>query len=54
MPDRELPARPNLEQYKKQAKELGARCSAGRCGCTGAHRATSSAIRGRRAVRGSP
>src|SRR5580698_8078594 len=22
MPDRELPARPNLEQYKKQAKEL--------------------------------
>jgi hypothetical protein len=22
MPDRDLPARPNLEQYKKQAKDL--------------------------------
>ena len=29
MPDRELPARPNLEQYKKQAKELARDGSAG-------------------------
>lgn len=29
MPDRELPARPNLEQYKKQAKELARDCRAG-------------------------
>ncbi len=29
MPDRELPARPNLEQYKKQAKELLRDCAAG-------------------------
>src|SRR5215472_9526678 len=29
MPDRELPARPNLEQYKKQAKELVRECAAG-------------------------
>ena len=29
MPDRELPARPNLEQYKKQAKELARDASAG-------------------------
>jgi ankyrin repeat protein len=27
MPDRELPARPNLEQYKKQAKELVKNCA---------------------------
>ena len=29
MPDRILPARPNLEQYKKQAKELAHDCAAG-------------------------
>src|SRR6266702_5165762 len=29
MPDRELPVRPNLEQYKKQAKELARDCAAG-------------------------
>ena len=29
MPDRELPARPNLEQYKKQAKELARDASGG-------------------------
>jgi ankyrin repeat protein len=29
MPDKELPARPNLEQYKKQAKELARDCSLG-------------------------
>jgi len=29
MPDRELPARPNLEQYKKQAKELARHASVG-------------------------
>jgi ankyrin repeat protein len=29
MPDRELPSRPNLEQYKKQAKELVRNCSVG-------------------------
>jgi ankyrin repeat protein len=29
MPDRELPAHPNLEQYKKQAKELARDCRAG-------------------------
>lgn len=29
MPDRILPARPNLEQYKKQAKELARDCAAG-------------------------
>ncbi len=29
MPDRELPARPNLEQYKKQAKDLARDASAG-------------------------
>ena len=29
MPDRELPARPNLEQYKKQAKELHRSVTAG-------------------------
>lgn len=29
MPDRELPARPNLEQYKKQAKELARAATAG-------------------------
>src|SRR5260370_21733822 len=27
MPDRELPARPNLEQYKKQAKDLAKNCA---------------------------
>jgi hypothetical protein len=29
MPDRELPDRPNLEQYKKQAKDLAGDCSLG-------------------------
>ncbi len=29
MPDRELPARPNLEQYKKQAKDLAKDCGLG-------------------------
>lgn len=29
MPEREFPARPNLEQYKKQAKELARDCAAG-------------------------
>ena len=29
MPDRELPARPNLEQYKKQARDLARECNAG-------------------------
>src|SRR5215469_237050 len=29
MPDRELPDRPNLEQYKKQAKELVRACANG-------------------------
>lgn len=29
MPDRELPARPNLEQYKKQAKDLARDCGLG-------------------------
>ena len=29
MPERELPARPNLEQYKKQAKDLARDCRAG-------------------------
>src|SRR3954447_14124022 len=29
MPDRELPSRPNLEQYKKQAKELARDCEVG-------------------------
>ncbi len=29
MPDRELPARPNIEQYKKQAKELVKNCALG-------------------------
>jgi ankyrin repeat protein len=29
MPERELPARPNLEQYKKQAKDLARDCAAG-------------------------
>ena len=29
MPDRELPIRPNLEQYKKQARELAHDCAAG-------------------------
>jgi ankyrin repeat protein len=29
MPDRELPARPNLEQYKKQAKDLAEDCGLG-------------------------
>ena len=28
MPDRDLPARPNLEQYKKQAKDLAKSCAA--------------------------
>src|SRR5580704_11654821 len=32
MPDRELPARPNLEQYKKQAKDLEKDCSLGVAG----------------------
>jgi len=27
MPGRDLPARPNLEQYKKQAKDLARSCS---------------------------
>jgi hypothetical protein len=30
MPEREFPARPNLEQYKKQAKELARECAAGK------------------------
>jgi ankyrin repeat protein len=29
MPDKELPVRPNLEQYKKQAKDLARACSLG-------------------------
>ena len=29
MPDRQLPARPNLEQYTKQAKDLARDCRAG-------------------------
>src|SRR5271170_8399545 len=29
MPDRELPARPNLEQYRKQAKDLARDCGLG-------------------------
>jgi ankyrin repeat protein len=29
MPDKELPARPNLEQYKKQAKDLFRECASG-------------------------
>src|SRR5580692_2921315 len=29
MPEKELPARPNLEQYKKQAKDLARDCAAG-------------------------
>jgi hypothetical protein len=29
MPARELPARPNLDQYKKQAKEFLAACKSG-------------------------
>src|SRR5688572_25227342 len=29
MPARDLPARPNLEQYKKQAKELRDACKSG-------------------------
>ena len=29
MPDRELPARPNIEQYKKQAKDLARDCELG-------------------------
>ena len=29
MPDRELPSRPNLEQYKKQAKDLARDCELG-------------------------
>jgi ankyrin repeat protein len=29
MPDRELPAHPNLEQYKKQAKDLARACAGG-------------------------
>ena len=39
MPEKELPARPNLEQYKKQAKDLAHDCRAGDPGCAGARRA---------------
>ena len=32
MPERELPARPNIEQYKKQAKDLAKDCALGVAG----------------------